>query len=62
VLIADARQLANYAGQTVRVSGHTAGQNFIIPDRVEVRQSGGNFQEVVFSKPHDTAQAAAEEK
>jgi hypothetical protein len=54
VLAADGRQLSQYAGQTVRVSGHTAGQNLFVPDRVEVRQSGGDFREVTFSKPLDS--------
>jgi hypothetical protein len=46
VLAADPRQLAQYAGQTVRISGQTSSQNILIPSRLEVRQSGGDFREV----------------
>jgi hypothetical protein len=51
VLAVDPRGLAMHAGETVRVSGRTTGNNVLIPERIEARQAGGDFREVAFTKP-----------
>jgi len=55
VLICDPRQLSAYAGQNARITGTLAGNNFIVPDRIEVQQTAGNFQAINLNKPSGTA-------
>ena len=51
VLAVDGRQLASYAGENVRVSGRLSGANVLTVDRIEVRQNGGAFKQIVLNKP-----------
>jgi hypothetical protein len=63
ILAVDAKDLAVHAGQTVRVSGRTAANNVIIPEKIEARQGAtGDFREVAFTKPNISGSRTAEER
>ena len=61
ILAVDAKSLAMHAGETIRVSGRTASNNILIPERIEARQGGsGDFRDVAFTKPIMSNRTAGE--
>ena len=50
ILLVSSKALANYVGQTARVTaGKALGKDALVPDKVEVKQEDGSFKEVDLS-------------
>ena len=62
VLACDPRQLATYAGQSVRVSGRIGSNNVLIPSKVEVREASGSYRSVALVMPRGSNTGAANER
>ncbi|HVS71152.1 MAG TPA: hypothetical protein VHQ47_07855 [Phycisphaerae bacterium] len=59
-LACDPKQLAQYAGQTVRVSGTISQNNTLLPNSLDVQSSSGQFQPVALTPLNNNTRSASE--